>query len=66
MLETRIDFDPDVQSIDIPVSILQDELPEGTESFTLSVESVDFGFGAQRFDTFAETEVFITDNDSML
>ena len=64
LLDSRIDFDFEQQSIDIPISIINDELPEGTESFTLSVVSVGFGFAAQRQDTFETTEVFIEDNDS--
>ena len=64
MLDVIIPFEPSVQSVDIPINIIEDALPEGVESFILSVESADFGFGAERVDTFAETEVFITDNDS--
>ena len=63
MLNTRIDFEPGEQSISVPLNIIDDALPEGVESFILSVESADFGFGATRMDTFPETEVFITDND---
>ena len=65
LLDSRIDFDFEQQTFNIPISIINDELPEGTESFTLSVMSVDFGFASQRQDTFETTEVFIQDNDSM-
>ena len=63
LLNTRIGFDPSDQSISVPLSIIEDALPEGVESFTLSVASADFGFGATRRDTFEETEIFIIDND---
>ena len=63
LLNTRIDFDPSDQSISVPLSIIEDALPEGVESFTLSVASANFGFGATRRDTFEETEIFIIDND---
>ena len=65
-LETVISLDPGVQSVDIPVDILDDQLPEGVESFTLTVSSAGFGFTPPRTDTFATTEVFITDNDGMV
>ena len=64
LLDSRIDFDFEQQTFNIPISIINDELPEGTESFTLSVRSVGFGFAAQRQDTFGTTEVFIEDDDS--
>ena len=67
-LNTVVSIDPDDQEVNIPVSILEDLLPEGVESFTLTVAraSDGFGFSADRTDTFATTEVFITDNDGML
>ena len=64
MLDVRIDFDPGAESIDVPINVLEDALPEGVESFRLRVASDDFGFGADRIDTFQDTQVFITDNDS--
>ena len=64
-LDARIDFEPSAQSINIPLSIIEDSLPEGVESFTLSVASADFGFGVVRVDTFETTEIFIADDDSM-
>ena len=64
MLDVRIDFDPGAESIDVPINVLEDALLEGVESFRLRVASDDFGFGAERMDTFQDTEVFITDNDS--
>ena len=64
MLDVIIPFEPSVQSVNLPINIIDDALPEVVESFILSVESANFGFGAERVDTFAETEVFITDNDS--
>ena len=63
LLDSRIDFENSDQSINIPLSILEDGLPEGVESFTLSVESADFPFDATRTDTFPTTQVFITAND---
>ena len=63
LLDSRIDFENSDQSINIPLSILEDNLSEGVESFTLSVESADFLFDATRTDTFQTTQVFITDND---
>jgi hypothetical protein len=67
-LNTVVSIDPDDQEVNIPVSILEDLLPEGVESFTLTVAraSDGFGFSADRTDTFATTEVFITDNDEVV
>ena len=64
LLGSDIDFNPSDQSINIPLSILEDSLPEGVESFTLSVVSAgNFPFGAARTDTSPTTQVIITDND---
>ena len=63
LLDSRIDFGNSDQSINIPLSILEDNLSEGVESFTLSVETADFPFSATRTDTFPTTQVFIRDND---
>ena len=62
LLSTRIDFAPNEQEETISLTIVDDNLPEGLESFRLTVTSVELGFGP-RSDTFATTEVFITDND---
>ena len=64
-LDTTIQVEPGVQEVNISVDILEDLLPEELESFTLTVSSVGFGFSAERTDTFATTEVFIMDDDSM-
>ena len=69
LLDTRIDFDPamgntpEVVSVSIPLSIIDDQLPEGQESFSLRVTAADFSFSAPLLDTFATTQVFINDND---
>ena len=63
-LDTTIQVEPGVQSVNIPVTIIEDLLPEGVESFTLTVFSVGFGFSGQRTDTSSATEVFIVDKDS--
>ena len=69
LLDTRIDFNPamgntpEVVAVSIPLSIIDDQLPEGQESFSLRVASADFVFSAPFLDTFATTEVFINDND---
>ena len=65
LLNTTIDFDPDEQEEIIPLTIIHDNLQEGLESFRLTVTSVDLRFGP-RSDTFATTEVFITDSDGTL
>ena len=71
LLNTRIDFDPamgntpEVVAVSIPLSIIDDQLPEGQESFSLRVASADFTFSAPLLDTFATTEVLINDNDGM-
>ena len=62
-LDTVISVAPGVRSVDIDVTTIEDMLPEGAESFTLTVASAGFGFSADRTNTFATTEVFITDND---
>ena len=64
-LNTTIQVDPGVQEVNIPVIILEDLLPEGVESFTLTVFSVGFGFSAESMDTFATTEVFIRNSHGM-
>ena len=63
LLDSRINFEESDQSINIPLSILEDSLAEGVESFTLSVVSADFPFRAARTDTFPMAQVVITDND---
>ena len=63
MLGMTIEFSPDQQTRDVSITILQDLLPEGVESFSLSVDSVGFAFDATRVDTFETTQVSIIDND---
>ena len=63
LLDSRINFEESDQSINIPLSILEDNLPEGLESFTLSVVSADFPFRAAWTDTFPTAQVVITHND---
>lgn len=68
-LNTRIDFDPETENapevvaVPIPLTVIDDQLPEGQESFSLTVVAAEFAFSAPLLDTFATTEVFINDND---
>lgn len=64
VVDTVIPFSSSEQSVNIPLSILEDTIPEGVESFTLVVESAGFAFGANRVNTFERTQVVINDNDS--
>ena len=63
LLDTDIRFGPDDVTVDIPLSILEDQLPEGLESFSLLVEDVGFPFNTPRINTFEVTQVVIRDND---
>ena len=56
---------PEVVAVSIPLTIIDDQLPEGQESFSLRVTAADFMFSAPLLDTFATIEVVIVDNDGM-
>ena len=62
------EFNPEQQSIDVHLKIINDQVPEGQESFTLRVINVGVGFGfpTERQDTFETTEIFINDISSKL
>lgn len=68
LLNTTIHFDPvtpntpETMQVAIPLNIIDDSIFEEQESFTLKISKLaDLQFGPLH-DTFATTEIFITDN----
>ena len=64
LLDSVIEFAPGVQSVFVPLEILEDPFLEGMESFVLTVESAGFGFYPERMATFSQTTIFIIDDDN--